>query len=295
MNEIPTSISSPCIGVCRIDPHSGFCVGCGRTQDEITAWGSATDDARDRVWAVLQDRRQQLGIDVHRLPWTTDDIAGFIVRTLAPDGGTWVSGVQGGLAEFLIGAGEVVSVNVTLPTVTARTRSGAIRFELSSRLRALKVGRASVNGIVVLALLRGAVPAAARVGLVSLGQDAAAIVRSDCHEMLYDLGLGEAAGQFCIRTGRPDLMDALDAQLGQTWPSIIATLGEQLVEASPTRVIRSPIGRIEVFSAIPPPGGRSPDGPHTHLLPLQLAMGGDLSARLAIPECYLPCAVHYPR
>jgi hypothetical protein len=102
--------------------------------------------------------------------------------------------------------------------------------------------------------------------------------RSDRHDTLYDVGLGQAAGQFGIRTGRPDLMEALEARLGQTWPSLLTTLGGQLVRASPTRVICGPIGRIEVFSAIPPAGGRSPEGSHTHLLPARLARGGGLSS-----------------
>jgi predicted Fe-S protein YdhL (DUF1289 family) len=294
VSEIPALVPSPCIGVCRIDPHSGLCLGCARTEDEITGWGTASEAARDQVWAALPDRRERLGIDVHRLPWTRDDIVRFIVRTLAPGGGTWVSGVQGGLAEFLVGTGEDIVVDVEPQTVTARTRSGAIRLGLSSGLRALEPGRAKSNGIVVLALPRDAVAAAAPLGLVSLGPDVDAISDSNRHETLYDLGLGLAAGQFCIRTGRPDLMEALDAQLGQTWPSLLATLGGQLVQASPTRVICSPIGRIEVFSAIPPQGGRSPEGSHTHLLPAQLARGGDLSVGLTIPDCYLLCAVHYP-
>jgi hypothetical protein len=133
-------------------------------------------------------------------------------------------------------------------SIAASQRLGltsAIRFELSSALRALEIGRARANGIVVLALLRDAVPAAAPLDLVSLGPDVDAIMGSDRHETLYDLGLGQVAGQFCIRTGRPDLMEAFEAQRGQTWPSLLATLGGQLVHASPTRVICSPIGRIE--------------------------------------------------
>jgi len=31
-------IDSPCIDICTIDPNSGECIGCGRTQDEISHW-----------------------------------------------------------------------------------------------------------------------------------------------------------------------------------------------------------------------------------------------------------------
>lgn len=50
-------VSSPCVSLCRIDPASGLCEGCLRTIDEITAWGTMSDDARRRVWAALDARR----------------------------------------------------------------------------------------------------------------------------------------------------------------------------------------------------------------------------------------------
>ena len=28
-------IQSPCIDLCRVDPGSGWCLGCARTNDEI--------------------------------------------------------------------------------------------------------------------------------------------------------------------------------------------------------------------------------------------------------------------
>jgi len=29
---------SPCISVCKTDPETGFCYGCGRTEDEKSIW-----------------------------------------------------------------------------------------------------------------------------------------------------------------------------------------------------------------------------------------------------------------
>ena len=31
-------IISPCISICKTDPDSGFCYGCGRTNDEKKMW-----------------------------------------------------------------------------------------------------------------------------------------------------------------------------------------------------------------------------------------------------------------
>jgi predicted Fe-S protein YdhL (DUF1289 family) len=53
----PSPVASPCISVCRIDPATGFCVGCARTLDEIAAWGSLEDDARRAVLRAVAARR----------------------------------------------------------------------------------------------------------------------------------------------------------------------------------------------------------------------------------------------
>ncbi len=40
-----------------------------------------------------------------------------------------------------------------------------------------------------------------------------------------------------------------------------------ILAANPHRVFLSRLGRIEVYQPIPPPSGKSPQGPHTHVLP----------------------------
>ena len=51
-----TLISTPCIGVCRIDPDSDLCTGCARTLDEIADWGTMSEDQRRAVMAQLPAR-----------------------------------------------------------------------------------------------------------------------------------------------------------------------------------------------------------------------------------------------
>ena len=50
-------IASPCIGVCAIEPGSGWCEGCLRTIDEIAAWGALDDRSRREIWKRLPARR----------------------------------------------------------------------------------------------------------------------------------------------------------------------------------------------------------------------------------------------
>lgn len=49
-------VASPCIGVCRIDPATGWCVGCRRSLDEIAAWGALDDRARREVLRRVAER-----------------------------------------------------------------------------------------------------------------------------------------------------------------------------------------------------------------------------------------------
>ncbi len=48
--------SSPCTGICQIDPARGLCIGCWRSLDEIAAWGAMTEDQRRAVMAELPAR-----------------------------------------------------------------------------------------------------------------------------------------------------------------------------------------------------------------------------------------------
>lgn len=52
-----TSVSTPCIKVCVIDPATRLCRGCLRSLDEIAAWSGMSEPDRQAVMARLPDRR----------------------------------------------------------------------------------------------------------------------------------------------------------------------------------------------------------------------------------------------
>lgn len=54
---------SPCIGVCRMDERSGWCVGCLRTLDEIAAWATLSPQDKQAVWTRLELRRADPAAD----------------------------------------------------------------------------------------------------------------------------------------------------------------------------------------------------------------------------------------
>ena len=51
---------SPCIDVCRLDPKTRWCLGCGRTADEIGEWSKLTPFRRSRLQQELPGRLEEL-------------------------------------------------------------------------------------------------------------------------------------------------------------------------------------------------------------------------------------------
>lgn len=100
----------------------------------------------------------------------------------------------------------------------------------------------------------------------------------------------------CSRTRDPKLIAAFESIEGKTLLSPEgATLRALSLQTSPNRVLLSPAGRIEVYAPIPPPDGKSPNGPHTHLLPKLIASGRTHSANAPIPEGLQPVLMMHPR
>ena len=54
-----SSLPSPCISICEIDPASGECHGCYRTRQEIASWPRLDDTDRLQLLEVLKDRRAE--------------------------------------------------------------------------------------------------------------------------------------------------------------------------------------------------------------------------------------------
>ena len=55
--DVVQAVTSPCTDVCKIDPDSGWCLGCARSRDEIARWSGMDDDQRRALLAVLAQRR----------------------------------------------------------------------------------------------------------------------------------------------------------------------------------------------------------------------------------------------
>jgi predicted Fe-S protein YdhL (DUF1289 family) len=61
-------MKSPCLKVCLMDPESDLCKGCFRTLDEIARWSRMTDDEREKVFLVLEERKRNEKSNISEIP-----------------------------------------------------------------------------------------------------------------------------------------------------------------------------------------------------------------------------------
>lgn len=288
------AVASPCVGVCKIDPATGLCLGCARTGDEIASWGGVTAAARDAVWSALPARFAALGVVARRLPWGRAETLDFVERSIRDASGTWVLGVVGAVGEFMREAQAPAEIRRERAMIEAATPRAALRLTIDDNSRALEIETEAHPNRIVLAVKTEADALPRAESPTDLGLDAKAIRAEQRAERLFDLGLGRDVARFCVRTGDRDLIDALTAASGARWPDWLGTLGPKIIERSPARVIETRLGRVEINTPIPPPNGCSPPGPHTHFLPDHIALGQDAPADLQIPERYAAAAIFYP-
>jgi len=58
--RLQAEVDSPCIDVCRMDPASGYCVGCRRSLEEIACWSGYSAAEKRAVLAQLPARQLKL-------------------------------------------------------------------------------------------------------------------------------------------------------------------------------------------------------------------------------------------
>ncbi len=101
--------------------------------------------------------------------------------------------------------------------------------------------------------------------LTEVGKDNGALKDEHKNHFLFDLGVGLTNSTFYIRTCHDELISLLRRYAGKKITETQHPVLEAIVDVSPTRVVSSKAGRIEVYQKIS--RVRTPSGPHTHLLP----------------------------
>lgn len=209
----------------------------------------------------------------------------------------WSLGTFGGLAEFARDRDEPVKLDISRERLSAVTARGGLAIEPRDGIRPFaseSVTSESWTHRVALCLPHDHSAMNRRSTLTELGPDNEALRAQDRDAVLFDLGLDAPQTDLCIRTSDTDTV----AQLRQCAGRSLFEPGNPamaiILAASPHRVFVSRLGRIEVYQPIPDPSGKSPEGPHTHLLPKLLRHRRTHSATEPIPEGLIPCAHLYP-
>jgi len=219
-------------------------------------------------------------------------------RQIADADTQWSLGTFGGIAEFSRDRDEKVSLTQSATGAAAVTARGGIAIELSDSCRPFAfecITKASWSQRVALCLPADNCAMNRRAVLTELDADHGALRPQDRGSVLFDLGLGALQADLCVRIGDLDTVTALRRHAGRSVFDPANPAMGVLLQANPHRVFISRIGRIEVYQPIPPPSGKSPDGPHTHVLPKLLKSGRTHAATEPIPEGWIPCAHFYPR
>jgi hypothetical protein len=218
--------------------------------------------------------------------------AALVSRRLLDPETSWAIGTFGAIAEFHRDAGEPA----TVAEHTAVTARGGIRLRLPPAVRAVAwerptAGDAWTQGV-ALCLSAPAGAMAGRTAITELGTDEAALRTEDQAAVLFDLGIGAPHCDVCVRIDDPAMLRALRAAKEQ--PLMQCGLLGELAAMSPTRVFLSRLGRLEVRTPIPRPDGRTPDGPHTHVLPDLLKLRRTHAATVPLPAGMVPSAEMFP-
>ncbi|WP_375463463.1 DUF6925 family protein [uncultured Methylobacterium sp.] len=225
-----------------------------------------------------------------------DAVAALLHEALADPGTAWSLGSFGAIAEFMRDPDEPISglPDDRLGMATAR---GAIALSPRADLRPVAYETSVSSGwnhAVALCLPEDACAMSRRSVVTELGPDRDAARPQDRDGVLFDLGLDLRAVDACVRTSDPEAIACLRAGCGRPVFDPAGPIGQRLVALSPHRVFLARIGRVEVYAPIPGPGGTSPEGPHTHVLPKLLKGGRTHAATTPIPAGLVPCAGLHP-
>ena len=242
--------------------------------------------------------RQHTQPDQEIRPNQVVDLDTVLRRYLADPTASWGLGTYGAVAEFHRTSDEPASIDTgaALQAVTAR---GALRIGSTQDLRACayeQPGHASESWSHVLTLCLPAASSAMhrRTVLTECGPDDEAPRPQDRTAVLFDLGLGTAQVDVCVRTADPETLAHLRAGLGRSLFASDNPLMQAMPRLSPHRVFICRFARLEVYQRIPSHGETPPEGPHTHVLPHLLRHQLTHPATAPIPDGWVPCLSLYP-
>src|SRR3954462_4489776 len=220
----------------------------------------------------------------------------LITEQLADPEAQWSLGTFGAIAEFMRDADEPADILHSEISYAVVTPRGGIRLLAHPELRPITFETVTTQAWsqrVAFCLPEKASAMSQRSALTELGPDHEALRAEDRGAVLFDLGLGALQVDCCIRTADRELAQGLRTHAGRSLFEPGNPAMGLILAHSPHRVFITRAGRAEVYQAIPPPGGKAPEGPHTHVLPKLLAHRRTHAATEPIPRGFVSCAHLY--
>lgn len=224
------------------------------------------------------------------------EIHSLLSEHLHEPGSSFSIGSFGAIAEFHRDVDEPLALDDP-DGLTIATVRGALRVELVKGVMPVAYetlsGRAGrwQHGM-IFCLARSSALSNLRLSVTELGPDIDAIRPEDRNAVLFDMGLGARNVDFCVRTKDRALLALLRKGSGNSIFAPGNPVMSAIVEESPHRIAISKLGRAEVFQAIDKV--KTPEGPHTHVLPKFLKSGRTHSANIPVPSAMLPCLSLHP-
>ncbi|CAN5188508.1 hypothetical protein BH10PSE11_BH10PSE11_07870 [soil metagenome] len=227
----------------------------------------------------------------------TANIADLLTEHISNPDTQWSLGTFGGIAEFSRDRDEPVALTTSNSLVSAVTARGGIAIKLRDDLRPFaseSITRKDWSHRIALCLPQDACAMNRRTVLTELNRDGDALREDDRDGVLFDLGLDALQTDLCVRIKDANVIACLRPYLTRPVFAPDNPAMSIILAASPHRVFISRAGRVEVYQAIPAPTGKSPDGPHTHVLPKLLKSRRTHPATEPVPDGWIPCAHFYP-
>jgi hypothetical protein len=221
----------------------------------------------------------------------------FLAAQMADPWTNWSLGTFGAIAEFTRDADEPLTLSRSDAVLAAVTGRGGIRIEPPNGVRLFaseSTTRDSWNHRIAVCLPKRQCAMNRRTALTELGPDREALREQDREATLFDLGLGALQVDVCVRVADADVAAELRSHAGRALFDPSNPAISVILAANPHRIFMSQLGRIEVYQPIPPADGKSPTGPHTHILPKLLHHRRTHAATELVPEGWIPCGHLYP-
>ena len=198
--------------------------------------------------------------------------------------------MPGAIGEFMHDEGEVTDIRFDGDTISAATQRGAMRVRMDPDITCVAYrqrghsSETSVQGV-AFCLPKANASLLSNDALTGLGTDTEAL--GEVGE-LFDLGLASSHIRFCVRTNDEPLVALLKTNSERSVFDPGNPVAAALQEKSPTRVVISALGRIEIYADIP--DRETPRGPHTHFLPGLLGK----PETAPVPDDYCVALTLYP-